>query len=98
MSKAKEGSATQQEQLSEQDKVEETNGEGHSEMVTPTSSPSSDGLRRRNVQDRNSSPQQESRTANRPVRNNENNITSLLVFWALIFVIVMLALRRLMYM
>ena len=95
-----ESNSTEQEQSSEQDKVEDIDGDnGHSETMIPAASTSSgDGLRRRNVKGTTSSPQEDSRTANRPVRNDGNNITSLLVLWALIFVIVMLALRRLLYM
>ena len=91
---------TEQEQLSEQDKVDNIDGDnGQTETMIPAAStPSSDGLRRRNVKGASSSSQEDSRTANRPVRNDGNNVTSLLVLWALIFVIVMLALRRLLYM
>ena len=91
--------STEQEQTSEQDKVEDIDGDVQHETIPAASTPpSSDGLRRRNVKGTSDSPQQDSRTANRPVRNDGNNITSLLVLWALIFVIVMLALRRLLYM
>lgn len=97
MSGSKKTNSTEQEQSTEQDKVEDIDG-APSETVIPASSPSSDGLRRRNVKNTSSSTQQEPRTLNRPVRNDSSNITSLLVLWALIFVIVMLALRRLLYM
>ena len=94
-----ESNSTEQEQSSEQDKVEDIDGDRQSETIIPAAStPSGDGLRRRNVKGASSSSQQESRTANRPARNDGNNVTSLVVLWALIFVIVMLALRRLLYM
>ena len=95
MSATKRKNSTESEDHREQ--VEDIN-KAQTETVIPTSSPSSDGLRRRNVKNTNSSTEQEPRTSNRPVRNEGNNITSLLVLWALIFVIVMLALRRLLYM
>lgn len=99
-SKTKESNPAKQEESSGQDTVEDIDGGGQTETVMAASSPSSDGLRRRNVKDTSSSSQEQSRTTNtdRPVRNDGNNITSLLVLWALIFVIVMLALRRLLYM
>jgi len=64
-------------------------------------SETSGGLRKRNVKgtsQQDALPQ--SRTTETPNRQNSdgNNITSLLVLWALIFVVVMLALRRLLYM
>ena len=98
MSKAKDDS-TNQEEPSEQEKIKDI--DEPQQETRPASSPSSDGLRRRNVKDTSSSPQQETITStnsNRPVRNDGNNVTSLLVLWALIFVIVMLALRRLLFM
>jgi len=62
----------------------------------------SEGLRKRNVKEtsQQDQPLQQSRTIETPNRQNSegNNITSLLVLWALIFVVVMLALRRLLYM
>ncbi|XP_065908567.1 ubiquitin-conjugating enzyme E2 J1-like isoform X2 [Dysidea avara] len=63
---------------------------------------SSEGLRKRNVKEtsQQDKPSPQSRTTETSNRQNSdgNNITSLLVLWALIFVVVMLALRRLLYM
>ena len=62
----------------------------------------SEGLRKRNVketsqQDQPLPPPRTTETSDRQ-NSDGNNITSLLVLWALIFVVVMLALRRLLYM
>ena len=89
----------EKEHSSEQDKDEDISRGGHNDTTIPAASmPPSDGLRRRSVKNATGSAQQESETVNRPVRNDSNNVTSLLVLWALIFVIVMLAIRRLLYM
>ena len=91
--------STEKECSSGLDKDKDISGGGHNETTIPAAStPSGDGLRRRNVKNTTDSAQQESETVNRPVRNDSNNVTSLLVLWALIFVIVMLAIRRLLYM